>query len=129
MLSSEATGGRESAIWGHGQSLLHAPVGQDTGGTAMTGSSRPYMCQNKNRPRCKAILQNSNLEISQIGITLGIFGSFCSICKSAEGFDTASADQRPICFSKPATQRERPAAIGEGRLSTRPDTGDCYWGA
>ena len=60
---------------------------------------------------------------------LGIFGSFCSICKSAEGFDTASADQRPICFSKPATQRERPAAIGEGRLSTRPDTGDCYWGA
>ena len=32
----------------------------------VTGSSWSRLCKNKNRPRCKSIPQNSNLEISQI---------------------------------------------------------------
>ena len=43
---------------------------------------------------------------------LGIFCSFRSIRKSAEGFYTASADQRPIIGPKAAVQREEPETVG-----------------
>jgi hypothetical protein len=82
---------RERALSNRPDIWLQSKSKQNHQHIALQTGVGPYMCKNKNPPRCKSILQNSDCEISQIRNTLGIFGSFRSICRSAEGFYTVSA--------------------------------------